>query len=40
VVEQPWSIEDGTMTPTMKLKRARILSQYKKDVQDLYAGHA
>ncbi len=39
VVDQPWSIEDGTMTPTMKLKRARILSQYKNDIEALYAGH-
>jgi long-chain acyl-CoA synthetase len=39
VVERPWSIEDGTMTPTMKLKRARILAQYKEEVARLYEGH-
>jgi long-chain acyl-CoA synthetase len=40
VVERPWTIEEGTMTPTMKLKRVRILSQYADELQRLYAGHA
>lgn len=40
VVERPWSIEDGMMTPTMKLKRARILAEYRDDVERLYRGHA
>jgi long-chain acyl-CoA synthetase len=39
VVERPWSIEDGTMTPTMKLKRNLILAQYHDEVEWLYAGH-
>ena len=39
VVERPWSIEDGTMTPTMKLKRSLILAQYQGEVERLYAGH-
>jgi long-chain acyl-CoA synthetase len=39
VVERPWSIEDGMMTPTMKLRRARILAEYRDDVERLYRGH-
>lgn len=39
VVEEPWSIADGFMTPTMKLKRARILTRYREDVERLYEGH-
>lgn len=39
VVERPWSIEDGTMTPTMKLKRTLILTHYQDEVERLYAGH-
>jgi long-chain acyl-CoA synthetase len=40
VVDRPWGIEDDTMTPTMKLKRAHILSQYRDEVTRLYEGHA
>ena len=39
VVEKPWSIEDGTMTPTMKLKRSRILAKHEADVERMYSGH-
>ena len=39
VVERPWTIEDGLMTPTMKLKRARILEHYAGELDRLYAGH-
>ena len=39
VVEDPWSIEQGTMTPTMKLRRARILERHAPELQRLYAGH-
>lgn len=39
VVEDPWSLEEGTMTPTMKLKRARILERCGAEVERLYEGH-
>ena len=39
VIAEPWSIENGMMTPTMKLKRARILERFKLEVEELYAGH-
>jgi long-chain acyl-CoA synthetase len=39
VVERPWTIEDGLMTPTMKLKRAHILEHYAAELDLLYAGH-
>ncbi len=38
-VERPWTVEDGLMTPTMKLKRSRILSQYADEVEQAYSGH-
>jgi long-chain acyl-CoA synthetase len=40
VVSGPWTIEADTMTPTMKLKRARILAQFARDVERLYEGHS
>jgi long-chain acyl-CoA synthetase len=36
VVARPWSIDDNTMTPTMKLKRSRILARLVVEVQRLY----
>ena len=36
---EPWTIEDGLLTPTMKLKRARVLAHHKADVERLYSGH-
>jgi long-chain acyl-CoA synthetase len=37
IVPDPWSIEGGTMTPTMKLKRAPILARLAPVVDGLYA---
>jgi long-chain acyl-CoA synthetase len=39
LVARPWTIEDGSMTPTMKLKRARILARHRSELAGLYAGH-
>jgi long-chain acyl-CoA synthetase len=39
VTLEPWSVESGLMTPTLKLKRARILERYSSDLERLYAGH-
>lgn len=39
VLEEPWSIENGMMTPTLKLKRNYTLNYYKKQVEQLYEGH-
>ena len=39
VIEKPWSIEDGYMTPTLKLRRSRILEAFSDEVEGLYAGH-
>ena len=36
---QPWSVEDGLMTPTMKLKRARITERFRDDITRMYEGH-
>lgn len=33
---RPWTIEDGLMTPTMKVKRARVLEQSAEAVDAMY----
>ncbi len=35
----PWTIENGLITPTMKLRRNRILEHHSADIERLYAGH-
>lgn len=34
-----WSIENGLMTPTHKLKRAKIMKKMQTSVAELYSGH-
>lgn len=34
-----WSIEEGTMTPTMKLRRETIVAQNQANIDQMYAGH-
>lgn len=33
---EPWTMEDGLLTPTLKIKRARLLRRFEKDVNRMY----
>ena len=37
--DKPWSIEDGLLTPTLKLKRTAILQQHAVAIEQIYAAH-
>ncbi|WP_350134445.1 long-chain fatty acid--CoA ligase [Nitrosomonas sp.] len=39
VIHEPWTIENGLLTPTLKLKRTKVLEKYKAEVDKLYMGH-
>ena len=39
IVLKPWEIEDGLITPTLKIKRAKINEKYEKEIIELYRGH-
>lgn len=39
LLTEPWSIENGLLTPTLKLKRAKVFARYAKDIEQLYQGH-
>ncbi|MEX0959010.1 MAG: long-chain fatty acid--CoA ligase [Burkholderiales bacterium] len=39
IMPQPWSIENGLLTPTMKLKRAKVVEAHKQEYDTLYQGH-
>jgi len=39
LIGEPWSVENGLLTPTMKTKRNQVLEQYDSEVKQLYLGH-
>ena len=39
LLAEPWSIENGMLTPTLKFKRARVFAHYEKEIARLYEGH-
>jgi long-chain acyl-CoA synthetase len=35
---EPWSIDNGLITPTLKVKRNQVLARYATDVTAMYSG--
>lgn len=35
----PWTVENGLTTPTLKLRRGRIIACFHDDIERLYEGH-
>jgi long-chain acyl-CoA synthetase len=33
---EPWSVDNGLLTPTLKVKRPRVLAAYKDAIANLY----
>jgi long-chain acyl-CoA synthetase len=38
-VLDPWTIENELITPTLKLKRNRIMERFEADIEKMYEGH-
>jgi len=36
---EPWTVENGMLTPTMKLKRAKVMEKFKAEIDEMYEGH-
>lgn len=39
VAKEKWTIDNGLMTPTLKLKRNVIVDKYKNEIEEMYRGH-
>jgi len=39
LLQDPWTIDNGLLTPTLKLKRAEVTQRYAAQIADLYEGH-
>ena len=39
LAREPWTVENHMLTPTLKLRRNHVLSQYSAEVDRLYEGH-
>jgi len=39
LLPEAWTVENGLLTPTMKLRRRHALDRYKNEVNKLYEGH-
>jgi long-chain acyl-CoA synthetase len=39
LIDEPWTVENELITPTMKLRRKRIIELYSTEIHELYEGH-
>jgi long-chain acyl-CoA synthetase len=39
LLTEPWSIENGMLTPTLKLKRPQVAIRFADEIKQLYEGH-
>ncbi len=36
---EPWTMENGLLTPTLKLKRPKVMEKFNAEIDHLYEGH-
>jgi long-chain acyl-CoA synthetase len=36
---EPWTIEQGLLTPTLKVKRPRVMEKFQQQIDAMYEGH-
>ncbi|MBI5660483.1 MAG: long-chain fatty acid--CoA ligase [Nitrosomonadales bacterium] len=38
LLSEPWSIENGLLTPTLKIRRAQVVARFAQEIERLYQG--
>ncbi|TNF34668.1 MAG: long-chain fatty acid--CoA ligase [Gammaproteobacteria bacterium] len=38
-VMEPWTVDDGLQTPTLKIKRPKVMEKFTQDITRMYQGH-
>ena len=36
----PWTVDDGLLTPTLKIKRPKVMARFEQEIKQMYEGHA
>ena len=36
---EPWNVENGLLTPTLKLRRTRVMEKFQAELDEMYSGH-
>lgn len=39
LLTEPWTVENGLLTPTLKTKRGKVLERYREEYERLYEGY-
>lgn len=39
ICEQEWTVEDDLLTPTLKIKRPKVMARYQQQIDALYSDH-
>ena len=39
ISQEPWSVENGLLTPTLKIKRGPLCKKFAQEIEAMYAIH-
>ncbi|RFC35877.1 MAG: long-chain acyl-CoA synthetase [Candidatus Nitrotoga sp. SPKER] len=39
LLTEPWSVDNGLLTPTLKVKRGSVVAHFANEIEQLYKGH-
>ena len=39
LLREPWTIDNGLLTPKLSLKRDKVVEKFGKQIEELYKGH-